>query len=256
MSAIYAMIQCMDRGIARVLEELDRAGIADNTMVLFSSDNGPQFGGQGQMCTDRFNCGFAGAKTLVYEGGIRLPMIIRWPAGLGGRRQVHEMIHFTDWLPTFLALAGVEAPRGVKLDGTDVMPLLRGEPGGVPSQRFWQWNRYTPDVECNAAMRDGKWKLVRPAIGELMFPTRDDLAKDVDAKYNPDKYQDIDRGPLPERPRPPAPAPQLFDLKADPFERNDLAAAHPERVARMTIELARWFEEVELDRRRAASSIS
>ena len=109
-SQIYAMIECMDRGVARVLDELERAGIADNTLVMFSSDNGPQFGGKGDLCTDRFNCGFAGAKTLVYEGGIRLPMVLRWPAGLDGRRQVDEMIHFTDWLPTMLALAGVESP--------------------------------------------------------------------------------------------------------------------------------------------------
>ena len=100
------MIECMDRGIARVLDALDQAGLADNTLVMFSSDNGPQFGGKGEMCTDRFNCGFAGSKLLVYEGGIRLPMVMRWPAGLDGRRQVHEMVHFTDWLPTILALAG------------------------------------------------------------------------------------------------------------------------------------------------------
>ena len=79
--------------------------------MLFSSDNGPQFGGDGDMCTDRFNCGFAGAKTLVYEGGIRLPMIVRWPAGFDGRRQLHDMVHFTDWLPTLLAVAGAEPPR-------------------------------------------------------------------------------------------------------------------------------------------------
>ena len=62
-SQIYAMIECMDRGVARVLEALDQSGLADNTIVMFSSDNGPQFGGKGEMCTDRFNCGFAGSKT-------------------------------------------------------------------------------------------------------------------------------------------------------------------------------------------------
>jgi len=61
-SQIYAMIECMDRGIARVLDTLDRSGLADNTIVMFSSDNGPQFGGKGEMCTDRFNCGFAARR--------------------------------------------------------------------------------------------------------------------------------------------------------------------------------------------------
>ena len=117
---IYAMIRCMDRGIGRVLEELDRGGIAENTIVLFTSDNGPQFGGKGEMCSDRFNCGFAGSKLLVYEGGIRLPMVIRWPAGIEGRRQLHEMVHLTDWLPTLLASREVSRRAICKLDGIDV----------------------------------------------------------------------------------------------------------------------------------------
>jgi arylsulfatase A-like enzyme len=242
------MIECMDRGIARVLDALDRSGVADNTIVMFSSDNGPQFGGNGEMCTDRFNCGFAGAKTLVYEGGIRLPMVLRWPAGLDGGRQVHDMIHFTDWLPTLLALAGTEAPRDLKLDGINVSPTLQGERGKVPSERFWQWNRYTPDGECNAAMRDGRWKLVRPAIRELMLVSNDDLAMDIQSKYNPENFDDIVRAPEPERVKPAPPPAQLFDIVSDPFERNDLAAREPERVSRMTNALASWFEDVEQDR--------
>src|SRR6202158_835223 len=114
---IYAMIRCMDRGVASVLDALSRYGLSDNTLVLFSSDNGRQFGGAGDMCTDRFNCGFAGAKTLVYEGGIRLPMVLRWPAGLDGRRKLDTMVHFTDWLPTLLAIADIEPPRDLQLDG-------------------------------------------------------------------------------------------------------------------------------------------
>ncbi len=119
------MIKCMDRGIARVLDALDQAGLADNTLVMFSSDNGPQFGGKGEMCTDRFNCGFAGSKLLVYEGGIRLPMVMRWPAGLDGRRQVHDMVHFTDWLPTILAIAGAEPPRNRSSTESTCAPLCR-----------------------------------------------------------------------------------------------------------------------------------
>jgi len=252
-SQIYAMIRSMDRGIAAVLEELDRTGLADNTLVMFTSDNGPQFGGQGDMCSDRFNCGFAGAKTLVYEGGIRLPMVMRWPAGIdGGGRRIDDVIHFTDWLPTILAAARLDvrsiAPD-LRLDGENVLPILKGERGKVPEQRFWQWNRYTPDGECNAAMRDGRWKMVRPAIKELMMVSSEDLAIDINSKYNPDKYSDILRAPEPARIRPPTPAAQLFDILSDPFETRDLAAEQPERVSRMTNEIVRWFESVELDRR-------
>jgi arylsulfatase A-like enzyme len=247
-SAIYAMIEIMDRGIARLLGLLDELSLSDNTLVMFSSDNGPQFGGKGEMCSDRFNCGFAGSKTLVYEGGIRLPMVMRWPAALDAGRQVHDMIHFTDWLPTLVSIAGAPLPRDRKLDGIGVMPVLCGDRGKVPDERFWQWNRYTPDGECNAAMRDGRWKLVRPAIRELMQVSNEDLAMDVQSKYNPENFYDIARGPEPERVKPAPPPAQLFDIVNDPFERNDLAANEPDRVSRMTNALAQWFESVERDR--------
>jgi arylsulfatase A len=246
-SHIYGMLRSMDRGIARVLDTLDREGLTENTLVLFSSDNGPQFGGKGDMCSDRFNCGFAGAKTLVYEGGIRLPMALRWPAGLQAQCTHSEMVHFTDWLPTLLAVAGAAPPSDLHLDGISVLPLLQGERGQVTEQRFWQWNRYTPAAECNAAMRDGRWKLVRPAIAELMAVSAEDFAMDVDSKYNPDNYTDI----LPELPPPPSAAArpsQLFDLEADPEEHYDRAAEYPDRVLRMEGALGRWFEEVERER--------
>ena len=249
-SHIYGMIRCMDRGIARVLDELDRCGLAENTLVAFTSDNGPQFGGAGDMSSERFNCGFAGAKLLVYEGGIRVPAIVRWPAQLAGGRQVHDLVHFTDWLPTLLAAAGIAPPRDAALDGVDVMPLLRdGDASGLPPKRYWQWNRYTPVAECNAAMRDGDWKLVLPAIDEAMQVSRADLAMDIDAKYHPEKYTDIVRDAEPERTIGAAPPPQLFDVRSDPLEQHDLAAAQPERVTRMQGELAAWFEEVESERR-------
>jgi arylsulfatase A-like enzyme len=246
---IYAMIRCMDRGIGRVLEVLDRAAIAENTIVLFTSDNGPQFGGKGEMCSDRFNCGFAGSKLLVYEGGIRLPMVIRWPAGLEGRRQIHDMVHLTDWLPTLMALGGATLPLDLHIDGVNLAPILEGDRAKIDPTRFWQWNRYTPVGECNAAMRDGNWKLVRPAISELMAVSREDLAMDAESKYHPQKYTEIVGTPSPERSSYTVPPPQLFNLSSDPLERNNLANLYPERVSKMTKQLAAWFEEVELERR-------
>ncbi len=269
-SHIYGMIRCMDRGIGRVLDELRRLHLDENTIVIFTSDNGPQFTGMGEMSSHRYNCGFAGAKLLVYEGGIRVPAVVRWPARLAGGRQVHEMVHFADWLPTLLGAAGVGGasewragvggasewqagvplPAGVALDGVDVMPVLAGEARGASPARFWQWNRYTPAGESNAAMRDGDWKLVRPAIDEVMQVLPADLAMDIDAKYHPERYTDIVRDAGPERTIGPVPPPQLFNLRSDPTEQHDLAARHPERVARMDAALTRWFEDVEGERRR------
>ena len=254
---IRAMIERMDAGIARVLDALDRLGLADDTLVLFTSDNGPQMHGAGDMDTTRFNCGHRGAKLLVYEGGIKLPMVLRWPAGLdGGGRTLAAMVHFTDWLPTLLAVAGAAPPRDRLLDGVDVIPLLQGEHGRVNDRRFWQWNRYVPHGECNAAMRDGAWKLVRPAIDELMQVTPEDMAIDVAAKFDRETYDAVSRDPLPEQPAVTPPPAQLFDLARDPGETTDLAAREPERVRRMEADLARWFEAVEIDRRAAASQLA
>ncbi len=248
-SNIYGMIRSMDRGVGRVLDALDGLGLADNTIVLFTSDNGPQFTGSGDADSRRFNCGFAGAKLLVYEGGIRVPMIVRWPARIAGARQLDNIVHFTDWLPTLLTAAGLERPRDLQLDGIDVLPLLLGERSAAPPPRFWQWNRYTPVAECNAAMRDGRWKLVLPAVDELLRVTPADLQIDVLSKVQPHQHTSLTRTPEPERIATTPPAAQLFDVAADPSEVNDLAAAEPVRTRRMQAELAAWFEAVDEERR-------
>lgn len=245
---IYGMIRRMDQGVGIVLDTLTDLGLDENTVVVFSSDNGPQFTGSGEMDSRRFNRGLAGAKLHVLEGGIRVPAIVRWPAGMDGARQVDGMVHFTDWLPTLLSMVGIDPPRDVALDGVDVTDVLRG--ARVPSSppRFWQWNRYRPVAECNAAMRDGGWKLVRPAIDEMLQPTPGDLRIDIQSKFNPDAFTTLTDGPMPEWPLFTPPAPQLFDLDADPGEEHDVASAHPDRVRRMESELSAWFESMERDR--------
>lgn len=248
-SFIYAMIYRMDKGIQRLLDELKKQGIEKDTIVLFTSDNGPQFGGQGDMCTTRFNCGFNGAKGSVYEGGIRVPMVIRWQAGLEGGYRIDDMVHFSDWLPTLLSAAGIEVPKNPEIDGWNVLPALRGEKGKVNTKRFWQWNRYTPVVTSNAAMRDGEWKLVRPAIKETMWISKEDGEMDRALKYHPEKFTDICREPEPHREVPPPPPPQLFNIEKDPLEKDDLAISEPQRVKKMLAEMEKWFEEIDTERR-------
>jgi arylsulfatase A-like enzyme len=246
-STLYGMIRRMDRGIGRVLETLRRLGLEENTLVLFTSDNGPQFGGQGEEKLDRFNCQFRGAKGSVYEGGIRVPMLLRWPAGAQGGREVHEMVHMCDWFPTLLAAVGLEPPKELKLDGVNVLPLLQGEPCRVETRRFWQWNRYTPLVTCNAAIRDGDWKLVRPAIREAMEVP--DIHWLRVSMYEPEYF--IQHGILrgePERQVPPPPPPELFNLREDPLEQHNLADKYPERVRSLLCALETWFAEVEAER--------
>jgi arylsulfatase A len=248
-STIYGMLHRMDSGIARILETLERCGLKDNTLVLFTSDNGPQFGGKGDDCQDRFNCQLHGAKGSVYEGGIRVPMILRWPDGLDGAREISEMVHFSDWFPTLLAATGIPIPRGLKIDGLDIFPVLRGETGKTCTKRFWQWNRYTPLVTCNAAVRDGDWKLVRPRIAEAMTaPCCDPWLKI--SMYEPERLirDGLVRDPEPPRNVPAPPHPELYNIADDPLETENVAARNPDKVHRLLRDLETWFEEVEKER--------
>jgi len=249
-SLLYAMILLMDQGVARILDALDRNGIAQDTIFMFTSDNGPQFGGVGESCTTRYNCGYNGAKGVVYEGGIRVPMVVRWPARLQGGRRSDALIHFTDWYATLQSLAGCSLPDGIALDGHDISPVLEGHPDPVDSARFWQWNRYTPIVECNAAMRDGDWKLVRPRIDEAMRVSPEDSAMDRALKYEPERFDDICRDPEPLRRVPPPPPAELYNIADDPLEKTNLADVEPQRAAQMLSSLETWFEQVDAERRR------
>lgn len=246
---IYAMNRRMDKGVGAILDELRKQGLDQNTIVIFASDNGPQMNGEGDNCTARYNACFNGQKCLVYEGGIRVPAIIRWPAGLDGGRRSTALIHFTDWLPTLAAACGIELASDRPLDGANVLGALRDETPSQDRTFFWQWNRYTPVGSCNAAMRSGAWKLVRPAIPEAMYVAPEDLATDHRLKYEPEKQPDIDRDPEPERTIPDPPAPMLFNLEADPCETEDLSHRRPEMLSKMQRELDNWFEAVEAERR-------
>ena len=247
-SMIYGMNRRMDAGVGRILEELDKQGVAENTIVLFVSDNGPDFGGSGQMRMKRDNGQFNGAKGLVYEGGIRVPAIVRWPEELKAGVEVHDMIHFTDWLPTLVSLAGGEIPNDRTIDGHNILPVLKGQREESVPPRFWQWNRYTPVRTCNAAMREGPWKLVRPIIVEAMSLSLNDMAMDRQLKYEPESITDITRDPEPPRSIPPPPQALLFNLHEDPYETNNLAIERRDIWARMQSQLDQWFEGVEADR--------
>ena len=261
----YAMNEVMDRGIARMLEELDRLGIGDDTLVMFTSDNGPAMGLRADqvpqgMSTDvsRPNAGWRGEKGSVYEGGIRVPMILRWPGGLEAGRTIGDLVHFTDWLPTLLGIAGVEHPGVLPLDGGDVLPLLRGETPSEEPRRFWQWNTYSPVAASNAAMREGPWKLVhpqlkvRPATAAAEAAMAAYVERDIQYKYHPERVTGLLAVDDPERVFETPPAAELYHLEDDPAEAQDLAASDPDRVSRMTGELETWFEAMEAERAQVA----
>lgn len=246
---IAAMVEVMDLGIGQLLDVLDGHGVAENTLVLFTSDNGPWMRPGGiEDTTIRYNLGLAGGKELVLEGGIRVPAVIRWASHLPSGSVSHIPVHFTDWTPTLSSIAG-EAPTGLSLDGVDVSPLLRGgSPRGV-ADRYWQWSRYSPLGTVNAAAREGVWKLVYPADERALLILDADREEERRLRLDPDAYV----APSDGFPEPPPfedveRAPMLYNLARDPGETLDLASLEAERTRRMVNQLNAWFAEVEAER--------
>lgn len=244
---VYAMIECMDRGLGRVITELESLGIAENTIVVFASDNGPDFGGTGEDCLQRYNCDLNGSKMLAYEGGIRVPAVVKWPSKLPAGTVSREVVHGNDWLPTLISLCGLEDSDSVQYDGIDVSRALLG---GRLEERtlYWQWNRHQPELNCNAAAREGSMKLVHAPILEYLDLPQSEIDTDVDIKSHPEKYRQIIDTPISPRDEVLVPIVQLFDLANDPGEKNDIAASQALRVQVLERSLREWFAEVEAER--------
>jgi len=149
---IYAaMLAALDDGVGRVLAKLAEVGVERNTIVVFVSDNGAA---EYVDADGRRNAPFAGHKRNLYEGGIRLPFIVRWPARLGAGATYSEMVSTLDLLPTLLAATGDPPAASLGLDGANLLPYLTAERAGAPHQAlFWR-------AALNGAVRRGDWKLL------------------------------------------------------------------------------------------------
>ncbi|TFB51066.1 sulfatase-like hydrolase/transferase [Cryobacterium tagatosivorans] len=264
LARLYAMVEELDGGIGRVLDALDDLDLADDTLIIFLSDNGPAFevnpnipreDGVGTDLT-RPNLGLRGSKRSVYEGGIRVPGAIRWPAAVQAGSRHEGVVHFVDLLPTILSITGVPQSSGLPLDGIDRSDELTGARPEAEIDRFWQWNLYEPVAATNAAHRAGPWKLVLPALNWEPATDRDAALVAAHRRLELEHVYDPDSAPhevSSERPRlrwPTPSDPQLYNLDLDPEERHDVAASYPERAAAMRRVLETWFTEVERDRTR------
>jgi uncharacterized sulfatase len=130
-----AMIRSLDRGVGRVLEALERNGLEDNTLVLFTSDNG----GAGYIGLPEVNHPFRGWKITLFEGGIHVPFFAKWPARIAPRTEVSAPVHHFDMYATAAAAAGAPLPVDRKVDGVDLVPFATGEASGVPHKAlFWR----------------------------------------------------------------------------------------------------------------------
>lgn len=224
---IYAsVLSHADDRIGEVLDTLDRLKIADNTLVVFSSDNGPARAvGVAELKLQHDTAtgagyGIGGAKGItggrkaykgsLFEGGIGVPFIARWPKHIAaGKVDESSLISAVDLLPTFCEIAGAELPAGYKPDGLSQLSVLMGQPK-VKREKplFWKMDNHWPGSEekpnhwVGYAVVDQKWKLVT----------------DKNLKYF-----------------------ELYDIAADPYEKNDLKADHAEVVASLTKQLNDWI---------------
>jgi len=211
-AAYAAMISDLDEHVGIILKRLKRLGLEDNTIVIFTSDNGPTHGGKdpnfhigGAACTFfNSNGGLRGYKGSCYEGGIRVPCVVRWPGEIEAGSETAFPSYFPDWFPTLTKIAKAKLPAGQKLDGIDLGAVLNGKsdlqtkPMQTEPTRtepmIWEFNGY----RGIAAVRDGKWKSVRRKL----------------KTKKPEPWE-------------------LYDLETDPKEAKNVADQNPDIVNRM-----------------------
>jgi arylsulfatase A-like enzyme len=205
---VYAMIENVDQNVGRLMAWLEERKLAENTFVIFMTDNG--------RATPGYNAGLRGNKSTVFEGGIRSPFFAFWPGKLQPGVASERIAAHIDLAPTILEICGVKTPADLKLDGHSLWPLLARRNAEWPERTlFTQSHRGDePVLYHNFAARQQKWKLVS-ATG-----------------FGPETL--------------PASGPkfELFDMESDPYEQHDLAATHPDVVAKLKTEYEAWFKDV------------
>ncbi len=210
---VYGMVTNIDDNLGRLFAALEGLGLAEDTIVIFLTDNGPQ--------QVRWNAGLRGRKGTVHEGGVRVPCFVRWPRMLPADRDATPIAAHIDLTPSLAAACGASIPANLKLDGRNLLPLWKGDKIDWPDRTlYFQWHRGdVPQAYRAFAARGPRYRLVQ--------------AEGVDEKYVLD----------PKRVRF-----QLFDMQEDPFEMHDVAAEHADVVAAMKQGYAEWFKDVSATR--------
>ncbi|HUT46384.1 MAG TPA: sulfatase [Sedimentisphaerales bacterium] len=231
---LYAdVIRELDFSIGRVFQKLKQLGLDNDTLVIFTSDNGPWYGGS--------TGGLRGMKAKTWEGGLRVPMIARWPGKIPAGVVNNSLAGTTDILPTILKAAGVDVPEDRVIDGRDIRPLLTSAEAKSPHEAlFAMQGTYLMTV------RSGKWKLhVRspgpePKRGDDWVDPRGPDGVTILAPYEqarPSAYPGANAGDGPKDM-------MLFNIEADPAEQHDLSKQHPEVVERLQAIYDKTFAEV------------
>jgi uncharacterized sulfatase len=154
------MVRALDRSVERLLAGLAVRGLDENTLVMLTSDNGAP----GYIGLPALNAPYRGWKMTLYEGGLRVPLVMRWPAGIAAGRSLEHPVAHIDVMPTLAAAAGTAPPLDREVDGRNLLPLAAGDSDTPPHDTlFWHSDHYQ-------AVRAGRWKLQRseqPAFSRL-----------------------------------------------------------------------------------------
>jgi arylsulfatase A-like enzyme len=199
----YGTVTNLDENIGRLLKKLDDLGIAGDTIVIFTSDNGPE------VPTFTFAAGSAGPlrgkKTQLWDGGVRLPFIVRWPGKVAKGSTCTAVASALDFLPTVAELAGVKHPQPKDLEGMSLLPVLTGANQGAKRTLYWEfhWPQRGGPASGSIAIRDGDWKL--------------------------HIYQDSGKK-------------ALYDLKTDIGEKDDVAEQHKDVAAELYQKAMKWYD--------------
>ncbi len=189
-----AMVTCLDEQVGRVVAAIEKRGLAQQTMILFSSDNG------GPLSGGATNGKLRAQKGTLYEGGTRVCAFAHWPAKIKAGTVIKEPLHMVDWFPTLVKLTGASAAQETKLDGKDIWPVItEGKPS--PHEEI-----LINAMPTSGAIRMGPWKLVQN--GHI-------TANDISGK------------------KPATSKLELFNVIEDPNEQKNLAEQHPERVQQL-----------------------
>ena len=206
-TAFRLVLKEYDQQIGRLLDGLTRLGISQNTIVIFTSDNGPLPSFRGSRAG-----GLRGAKLSLYEGGIRMPFMIRWPGHIpAGASDSSSVLNATDLLPTLAAITGATLPPNYKGDGENRASVLMGKPAARHKDMYWEYGRNDyafnypkgRDRSPNLAVRSGKWKLLMNFHGNIA-------------------------------------AAELYDMDQDKFETTNVADKHRELVKKLATRLITW----------------
>lgn len=203
---IYAaMVKGMDLAIGEVLEALERNGVAEETVVVFTSDNGGLTQRYGKHDEFTENLPLRRGKGSAYEGGVRVPTIVRWPGVTPAGTESDEPVMTIDYWPTFLEAVGVDA-KDAGVDGQSLLPLLENGDASLNRDLFWHFPHYHAGGDSPySAIRSGNYRLIE-------FHETGDL--------------------------------ELYDLKSDIGESKDLSEEEPNKVAKLHMRMKKWREEV------------